>query len=289
MKLRLGSVGSSRRDVFRILVVDDSPNDVFVLQEALKNLAQPCHVDWVKDGSAALDFLYRRGIYTKSARPHLVLLDVNMPRVSGLEALKVIKDDPELAVIPAIMLSSSTAPSDVLQSYRAHANGYVQKPISLADSARLIHAIEEFWMKTAVLPVLDGKASPSFFSKLTDGDGVGQPISNGPKIACAMVEAKSQAMRGDAAAETQETSVSGRSACQEHRRLLDEFGAAVHELLKLHEDQFRAVIQGDNDSSRFDLLIHMANEKKQLAKYAYLRHMESHGCANFDALNQTRT
>ena len=80
-----------------------------------------------------------------------------------------------------------------------------------------------------------------------------------------------------------------RSGCQEHRRLLDQFGAAVQEVLLLHEHQFMAIVQGDVECNRFDLLIHMANERKQQAKYAYLRHLESHGCSNFDALNETRT
>ena len=79
------------------------------------------------------------------------------------------------------------------------------------------------------------------------------------------------------------------SGCEEHNRLLDAFGAAVHELLQLHKQQFLAVVERDTECNRFDLLIHVANEQKQLAKYAYLRHVESHGCSNTDALNQTRT
>jgi hypothetical protein len=70
---------------------------------------------------------------------------------------------------------------------------------------------------------------------------------------------------------------------------LNEFGAVVQDLLRLHEQQFHAIVQGDTECNRFDLLIHMANEKKQAAKYAYIRHLESHGCSNFDALNKTRT
>jgi len=73
------------------------------------------------------------------------------------------------------------------------------------------------------------------------------------------------------------------SSCAEHDRLLIEFGAAVRELLDLHEQQFLAIVGGDSDSSRFDVLIHMANEKKQLAKYTYLRHVDAHGCLNHDA------
>lgn len=69
------------------------------------------------------------------------------------------------------------------------------------------------------------------------------------------------------------------AGCEEYRRLLDEFGAAVQELLLLHEHQFLAIVQGDPDCNRFDLLIHMANERKQQAKYACIRHVETHGCS----------
>jgi hypothetical protein len=88
---------------------------------------------------------------------------------------------------------------------------------------------------------------------------------------------------------TESAPARARVGCDEHRSLLDEFGAAVHELLALYEVQFAAIVQGDTDSGRFDVLIHMANEKKQSAKYAYMRHVESHGCANFDAIKKTRT
>ena len=80
-----------------------------------------------------------------------------------------------------------------------------------------------------------------------------------------------------------------RSGCDVHNRLLEDFGTTVRELLELHEQQWSSIVDGDNDCYRFDLLIHMANEKKQLAKYAYLRHVEAHGCSDFNALNKTRT
>jgi hypothetical protein len=72
---------------------------------------------------------------------------------------------------------------------------------------------------------------------------------------------------------------SGVAVCSEQRRLLDMFGEAVQELLLLHEQQFLAIVAGDLESNRFDLLIHMANEKKQQAKYAYLQHVETHACS----------
>jgi hypothetical protein len=76
-----------------------------------------------------------------------------------------------------------------------------------------------------------------------------------------------------------------RSHCRENRRLMEDFAAAVKELFGLHEQQFYAILDGEEDCNRFDLLIHMANEKKQQAKYAYIRHMEAHGCWNTDALS----
>ena len=78
------------------------------------------------------------------------------------------------------------------------------------------------------------------------------------------------------------------AGCEEHARCLESFGAAVRELLELHEQQWFAILDGDCDSCRFDILIHMANERKQSAKYAYLRHVETHGCSDFNAFNQTR-
>ena len=77
--------------------------------------------------------------------------------------------------------------------------------------------------------------------------------------------------------EIEEKSSRGRG-CAEHNRLLDEFGDAVEEVLELHQQQYRAIVDGESECQRFDLLIHMANEKKQTAKYAYLGHVESHGC-----------
>ncbi|HEX4229638.1 MAG TPA: response regulator [Bryobacteraceae bacterium] len=254
-KAVVGAVKKAK--AFRFLVVDDSPADVIAIREALKDVGRCWEVDWVQDGSAALEFLYRRGVYENAARPDLILMDINMPRVTGLEVLSAIKNDPELRVIPAIIFSSSTAPSDVRWSYQAHANSYLQKPTSLEKLTRLVRAIEAFWMDLAVPPPVDGHS--------------GRPIAHKKREAISQ-DGEPAVAKG--------TSTSGSSECEEHRGLLDAFGAAVRELLKLHEDQFMAIAEGDGESNRFDLLIHMANEKKQLAKYAYLRHVELHNCAN---------
>lgn len=74
--------------------------------------------------------------------------------------------------------------------------------------------------------------------------------------------------------------------CEDARRLLDAFGEAVQDLVRLHEEQFQSILAGDLESTRFDDLIHMANEKKQEAKYAYLKHLETHGCSTYDGTDQ---
>jgi tRNA splicing endonuclease len=80
---------------------------------------------------------------------------------------------------------------------------------------------------------------------------------------------------------------SGSAFCRESRRLLDLFGEAVHELVILHEQQFLSIVNGDSECYRFDLLIHMANERKQEAKYVYLHHLETHGCSTSDGFDKS--
>jgi hypothetical protein len=165
----------------------------------------------------------------------------------------------------------------------------VRKPTDLARSVKFVQAVETFWMDFALLPacsrrpaqhrhLADSKMEACAFGALPDKIGSGQPIAQ------ESAEVRSRAMHDSP---DRIAAQSRRSGCEEHDRLLDEFGAAVHAVLELHQQQFSAIVEGDNECERFDLLIHMANEKKQLAKYAYLRHVESHGCSKLDALKQT--
>jgi chemotaxis family two-component system response regulator Rcp1 len=255
--------------MFRILVVDDDPASGYLLQTLMKDLQRPHEFYVVKDGLDALDFLHHRGAYHDIPLPNLILLDFHMPRLNGPETLAAIKSHPELRFIPVIMLSTSDRPEDVRRSYEAQANCYVQKPTDLDRSVKLVRAVEAFWIEFA-LP------APSAGRNGEDSRRAGSagPRENhtGPAIAPLAGEARSRTM-----------------VCVEHSRLLDVFGAAVQDLLHLHEQQFSAIVEGDTECNRFDLLIHMANEQKQAAKYAFLRHVESHGCSNTDAVNQTRT
>jgi len=285
-------MGPSQGKTFHILVVDDDRIGAHVLQEVMQNLKRPYRLHFAWDGDGALDFLNRRGPYQAEPRPDLILLDVNMVRVDGLEVLATIKRDPELCVIPVIMLSTSASPRDVWMSYQSHANAYVQKPTSLDRSEKFVQVIESFWMDFAILPAVSER--PAHLPHLSDSSGLGKSRSEprsgagglGNSIAFPLAEARSHAT------ETNESLFSttlSNSGCREHRRLLQELGMAVRELIELHEQQFLAILEGDSECHRFDLLIHMANERKQSGKYAYLRHVESHGCLNADAIDQSRT
>jgi CheY-like chemotaxis protein len=237
---------STAREVFHILVVDDDRASAELLRGLMKNLRGRYELYFAWDGIEALDFLRRRGAHAEVPRPNLILLDINMPRLGGLETLSAIKSDPELYMIPVIMLSTSSSFDDVRESYLARANCFVQKPIDLDRSVKLLLSIETFWMDFVLFPPYSGMS-----------------------IAPVPAEAQNQPLRNTETA----------AGCGEHSRLLSELGLAVRELLTLHEQQFQAIVEGDDECARFDILIHMANEQKQTTKYAYLRHVEAHGCS----------
>ena len=272
--------------MFRILVVDDDRAVVYSLREVMKSLRSRPELYFVSDGVDALDFLHGRAAYAGAPRPDLILLDVNMPRLGGLETLSAIKSDPQLHAIPVIMLSGSTSPDDIRDSYQARANCYVQKPTDLDRSVKFVQAIETFWTDFALFPASDDRTRPrqaidSRWQIVTD---TRLPVSGKP-LASTSAEARNRAMHHDSPdlkiAKPRRTSV-----CEQHNQLLDEFGEAVRKLLDLHEQQFQAIVEEDSECTRFDLLIHMANEQKQRAKYAYLRHVEAHGCSNHDDIKQ---
>jgi chemotaxis family two-component system response regulator Rcp1 len=267
--------------MFRILIVDDDPAAAHLLKEVMKPLLNRAELHFVSDGVEALDFLHQRGAYPQAPRPNLILLDINMPRLGGLETLSAIKSDPELYIIPVIMLSASSHPGDVRKSYQALANCYMQKPADLDRSMKLAQAIEAFWMDFALQPAPDSRpASPALFGALLGG--FGRPIAPTNN------EGNHRAMQYSSP-ESRAAAQVRKSGCGEHNRLLNEFGTAVRGLLNLHEQQFLAIVEEDSECTRFDLLIHMANEKKQHAKYAYLRHLEAHGCSNEHDIEQART
>jgi two-component system, chemotaxis family, response regulator Rcp1 len=129
-----------------ILLVEDSSTDAFLIQEALQQVDFDHSVEVVTDGEAAIDRL-RSG-----PRPDLVLLDLNLPRKDGREVLAEVKTDAELTTIPVIILTTSSAPTDITFAYKHHANSYVRKPLGLDRLIETAAAIRDFWARTATLP-----------------------------------------------------------------------------------------------------------------------------------------
>jgi len=142
----------------RILFVDDSPQDTILAIEALSACNLAGEVIALRDGSLALDYLYRRGDFAerKSSQPAVILLDLKMPKVDGLEALKIIKRDPDLKTIPVVMLTSSEEESDVLQSYQLGANAYVVKPMKFPDFVQAVRELGTFWAIRNESPTCSG-------------------------------------------------------------------------------------------------------------------------------------
>jgi CheY-like chemotaxis protein len=135
-----------------VLLVEDDEGDVLMTREAFEfyKIRNPLHV--VTDGEQALHFLRRSGQFAGAPRPGLILLDINLPRLSGLEVLAELKADPELAVIPVVMLTTSQAEEDILRSYKLHANAYVSKPVDFENFVAAIRQIDDFFLTLVRLP-----------------------------------------------------------------------------------------------------------------------------------------
>jgi chemotaxis family two-component system response regulator Rcp1 len=144
--------GLRKKRLFEILLVEDNPGDVRLTIEVLKEGRARSNLNVVKDGVEALAFLRREGKYAGAARPDLILLDLNLPRMDGREVLAEIKSSLHLRCIPVVVLTTSIAEQDVRRSYGLHANCYVTKPANLDQFVQVIKAIEDFWLTTVRLP-----------------------------------------------------------------------------------------------------------------------------------------
>jgi len=131
----------------RILLAEDSPEDVELTLSALSENRLANEVVTVGDGAEALDYLYKRGRYADRAGglPSVVLLDIKMPKVDGLEVLRRIRSDPAMATLPVVMLTSSREESDIIESYKHHVNAYVVKPVAFPDFVEAIKSLGLFW------------------------------------------------------------------------------------------------------------------------------------------------
>jgi CheY-like chemotaxis protein len=135
-----------------ILLVEDNPADIRLTEEGLKEAKVANNLHPVTNGQDAIDFVDRKGKYADAPRPDLVLLDLKLPGVDGHQVLAHIKDDPDLCTIPVVVLTSSEAESDILQTYRHHANCFISKPVDFEGFLRIVDAIDNFWFSIVRLP-----------------------------------------------------------------------------------------------------------------------------------------
>jgi CheY-like chemotaxis protein len=130
-----------------ILLVEDSPDDVALTRRALEqyHVANPLVV--AQDGVEALDYLFNRGAFAdQHPLPAVVLLDLKLPRIDGLEVLKQIRDDERTTLVPVVILTSSSEEQDILQGYRLRANSYIRKPVDFLQFARAIQQLHMYWL-----------------------------------------------------------------------------------------------------------------------------------------------
>jgi CheY-like chemotaxis protein len=146
------AIGGGGGTPVEVLLVEDSPGDVRLTQEALRDSNRPIHLHVACDGVEAMAFLRQEGAHVRAARPDLILLDLNLPRMDGREVLAQIKADDGLRTIPTIILTTSEAEEDIANSYQLNANCYLSKPVQLDAFERLVKSINDFWLTQVKLP-----------------------------------------------------------------------------------------------------------------------------------------
>ena len=141
-----------------VLLVEDSPGDVRLTQEAFRDAGKSIDLRVAADGVEAMAFLKHEGVYADAPRPDFILLDLNLPKMDGHEVLTQIKADEALRTIPTVILSTSVAEADIVQSYQLQANCYLSKPVELDAFEDLVKSINDFWLTKAKLPQRKGTA-----------------------------------------------------------------------------------------------------------------------------------
>jgi two-component system, chemotaxis family, response regulator Rcp1 len=139
-------------EAIKILLIEDNPADVRLTLEAFKEGKVNNEISVVNDGVEAIAFLRREGQYTNAPHPDVILLDLNLPKKDGYEVLAEIKQDPMLKRIPVVILTTSKAERDILETYYLHANCYITKPVDLEQFINIIKSIESFWLNVVKLP-----------------------------------------------------------------------------------------------------------------------------------------
>ena len=145
------SIGTDAAPI-EVLLVEDSPGDVRLTREALKDAKVHINLHVASDGAKAMAFLKREGEYANAPRPDLILLDLNLPKKDGREVLEEIKVDPTLKTIPVVVLTTSSSEADILRSYQLHANCYITKPVGLEGFLTVVKSIDSFWLSVVRLP-----------------------------------------------------------------------------------------------------------------------------------------
>jgi CheY-like chemotaxis protein len=135
-----------------ILLVEDDPGDVLITREAIDSSKFANNLNVVNNGEEALAYLRREAPFESAARPGLILLDLNLPRLDGREVLAVIKADSDLRRIPVVVLTTSSADEDIVRSYDLHANAYVTKPVDFDQFMSVVRQIDEFFISIVTLP-----------------------------------------------------------------------------------------------------------------------------------------
>jgi two-component system, chemotaxis family, response regulator Rcp1 len=135
-----------------VLLVEDSPGDVRLTQEAFRDVNQLVYLHVVSDGVEAMAFLKQEGKLTHAPRPDMILLDLNLPKMDGREVLARIKEDENLKTIPTVILTTSADRTDILKSYELLANCYLTKPVELDQFENLVKSINDFWLTKVSLP-----------------------------------------------------------------------------------------------------------------------------------------
>jgi two-component system, chemotaxis family, response regulator Rcp1 len=135
-----------------VLLVEDSPGDVRLTEEAFRDANADVHLNVALDGVEAMAFLRREGAFADAPRPDFILLDLNLPKMDGREVLALIKKDESLKTIPTVILTTSQAEADILKSYSLQANCYLCKPVQLDEFESLVKSINDFWLLKVKLP-----------------------------------------------------------------------------------------------------------------------------------------
>lgn len=135
-----------------ILLVEDSPDDIFLFKEVLKDTKINIKLSVATDGRSAIDFIFKKGEYENAPTPDIILLDLNLPKLDGREVLNIVKSDDEIKMIPVIVLTTSQNLDDINDAYMKSANCYIPKPVDLEQFTNVLTTIEDFWLNIVRLP-----------------------------------------------------------------------------------------------------------------------------------------